>query len=175
MKLNENFKDIAKGVVFIISFVSFLWFGGVTLVEYSLMADATEKAAIVLDSDLRSSKMYIVAIKDHCNKDLPLSMKGNSKESLIEAGDSAMVLYDPDARGDCHLLYFFETDTLSHKRQAINELRERIPTPPKYRMSIWPPIIFISALLIFIYLLIPWLKEYYKIGNRTTGESQKDC
>ena len=100
MKLNEKFKDYVKVVVFFISFLVGLWFFCFTIVEYGLMADTTEKAAIVLDSDLRSEKMYIVAIKDHTNKNLPLSMKGNSKESLIEAGDSVMVLYEPNARGE---------------------------------------------------------------------------
>lgn len=165
MKLNEKFKIYIDISVTVIPFAAFLWTGVVTFVEYNLMTNTTERTAIVVDNDLRSEKMYIVAIKDHANKDLLLSMEGNSKKSLIEVGDSALVLYNPDIPAECHLHYFFETDTLSNKRQAINELRERIPTPPKYRMRIWPPIIFISLALFYVYIIIVYLRKKYNINR----------
>ena len=169
MKLSEKIKDNVKGVVCVISFFAFLFLGGYIIIDYETMTNTIEKAAIVIDSDFGSENIYLVTIKDQNNKDLCLTMKNifsfkeKNKESLIEAGDSAVVLYNPEDNKICYLLYFFETDTVSDnisgKRQPINELRERIPMPPKYRMSIWPPILLVISLLLTIYLIIYFLKR----------------
>ena len=161
MKFNKDYINALLGGLCIVGILTMCC---KSIEEYSLMTYAPELPAIVLDNDFTPEDQYLVALKYH-NNELRFSIKGYNKESLIEVGDSAMVLISAESEytNDCHLLYFFETDTVSDnisgKRQPINELREKIPTPPKFRMSIWPPILLILSLLTIIYLVIADQRE----------------
>ena len=163
MKLSNNIKKTLLLVMFFISFASSLYFAIRTLSDYGLATRGIEASAVVLDSDFTPQNRYLVEIIDGNKNKLRFIIKGYNKQSLIEKRDSARIVFDPQVRSDCHLLYFFETDTVSDnisgKRQPINELREKIPTPPKFRMSIWPPILLILSLLTLIYLVIADQRE----------------
>ena len=173
MKLPKDIKEIILTVVLGISFASGLYFSVLTVSDYGLALRGIEASAVVLDNDFTPQNRYLVEIIDGNKNRVRFIIKGHNKQSMIEKGDSARIMFDPQVRSYCNLLYFFETavnsEGITKKRQPINERREKITAPAPFKIRVWPPILCVVNWTIFSFLLIDNIRRRRRMKHSTNS------
>ncbi|MDE5554906.1 MAG: hypothetical protein K2J10_06960 [Muribaculaceae bacterium] len=175
MKLPQDIKEIILAIVGAIIFASGLYFAILTALDYRLATRGIETSAVVLDNDFTPQNKYLVEIVDGNKQRARFIIKGYNKQSLIEKGDSARIIFDPQVRSYCHLLYFFEPDSASpeilKKRQPINERREIIATPTTFKIRVWPIILCVINWVAFVFLIIYDIRKRRRMNHPIKGST----
>lgn len=169
---NLSNKEVVFGLIVCFSFISIVFSGFQSYLDYDLYLHGRQKAAVVLDSDFSANYRYLIEFEDSnsLNKvyraELVRRLRFDGPEKTkIQPGDSVMVLnYGRNVK----LLYFFEsihqsTDSadIQYSRRHIDEYRRPLTCEPKNEMPVWSPVICLLSLIVFVCTCI-WVKRLGK-------------